>query len=717
MACFVRDLSEVRSAEERLTRQQSRARALNRRTSEVVVVTDAAANIVYVSPSVHDVFGDGPDGAVGTFGFQFIHPDDIEMARSAMGRMLVDTDGFERITFRIQDGSGHWRSVEAAITNCIADPDIEGLVVNLRDITAEVSAQQDLRRSEARYRAIAETAQEGILVVDSAGATLFANQKLADLLGLSIEEAYRARHSELFDRTGGEFPARVVAHSARGPEAYEISYAHPDGSTHVLSVSAASLALPMSDADDLGTLAMISDVTDARLAEIELRRRVLHDRLTDLPNRVLLTDRLNVALERQVRGASESVALILFDLDQFKLVNDAYGHAAADLLLVEVARRLQEAVRPGDTVASFGGDEFAVLCEDTDERAARGIAARLQESLTRAVELGNRRVYVNASIGIALSPPHNTDAMLRFAAAAMYAAKSEGRGQVRIFDATLATSSDRKMLVMGAIRAGLETDQLQLHYQPIVEIGTGRLRGVEALLRWTDERLGIVSPDEIVAACSSLGLTPTLDRWVLEHACTDLASVRQVGVLAGLKLSVNVSAGSFAANSAFALDEFVAQTLARSGWPANQLTLEVTESAIMTDAESAVDVLARLRGLGVGIAVDDFGTGYSSLAYLRRFPVTVLKIDRSFVDQVTLDPHSLAIATSIIALADALDLRSVAEGVETNEQAAVMIDLGCEFGQGYLWSRALSPSTTWWPSLNADPATVCSASPVSTSRR
>lgn len=371
MACFVRDLSEVRSAEERLTRQQSRARALNRRTSEVVVVTDAAANIVYVSPSVHDVFGDGPDGAVGTFGFQFIHPDDIEMARSAMGRMLADPDGFERITLRMQDGSGHWRWVEAAITNCVSDPDILGLVVNLRDITAEVTAQQELRRSEARYRAIAETAQEGILVVDSTGAALFANQKLADLLGLSIEEAYRARHSELFDRTGGEFPARVVAHSARGPEAYEISYAHPDGSTHVLSVSAASLALPMSDADDLGTLAMISDVTDARLAEIELRRRVLHDRLTDLPNRVLLTDRLNVALERQVRGASESVALILFDLDQFKLVNDAYGHAAADLLLVEVARRLQEAVRPGDTVPASVGTSSR-CCARTPTSARRG---------------------------------------------------------------------------------------------------------------------------------------------------------------------------------------------------------------------------------------------------------------------------------------------------------------------------------------------------------
>lgn len=512
MACFVRDLSEVRSAEERLARQQSRFRAMNRRTSEVVVVTDAAANIVYVSPSVHDVFGDTTE-AVGTFGFQFIHPNDIEIARSAMGQMLADPDGFERITFRLQDGAGHWRSAEATITNCISDPDILGLVVNIRDVTAEVTAQKELRRSEARYRAIAETAQEGILVLDSTGAAVFANEKLADLLGLSIEETYRTELSELFLPTIDESPARVVGLSARAPEAHEVSYAHPDGSSHVLSVAAASLALPTSDADELGTLAMISDITEARLAERELCRRVLHDRLTELPNRILLTDRLHVALERQARSASGPVALILFDLDHFKLVNDAYGHDAADQLLVEVGKRLQEAVRPGDTVARVGGDEFAVLCEDADERAALGIADRLQESLIRAVELSSGRVYLRASIGIALSPPHDTEAMLRFADAAMYAAKSEGRGQVRVFDPTLATSSDRKMLVMSAIRTGLETDGLELRYQPIVELGTGRLKGVEALLRWTDERLGIVSPDEIVAACSSLGLTPMLDRW------------------------------------------------------------------------------------------------------------------------------------------------------------------------------------------------------------
>lgn len=298
-------------------------------------MTDTAANIVYVSPSVHDVFGDGTDEAVGTFGFQFIHPDDIEVTRSSIGRMLADPDGFERVTFRMQDGSGHWRWVEAAITNCVSDPDILGLVINLRDITAEVTTQQELRRSEARYRAIAETAQEGILVVDAVGATLFANHKLADLLGLSIEDTYGTRLSALFDSSAAAFEARVVGHGTHGPEAYEITYAHPDGSSHVLSMSTASLALPMSDVGQLGTLAMISDVTDARSAENELRRRVLHDRLTDLPNRVLLTDRLHVALERQSRASSGPVALILFDLDQFKLVNDAHGHDAADLLLIE----------------------------------------------------------------------------------------------------------------------------------------------------------------------------------------------------------------------------------------------------------------------------------------------------------------------------------------------------------------------------------------------
>jgi diguanylate cyclase (GGDEF)-like protein len=427
-------------------------------------------------------------------------------------------------------------------------------------------------------------------------------------------------------------------------------------------------------------------VTEARRAETELRRRAVHDELTDLPNRALLTDRIEMALKRQERSAGGTSALLFLDLDHFKLVNDSHGHDAGDLLLVEIGRRLLDAVRPSDTVARLGGDEFAVLCEGADELLALAVAERLRQCLSTPIEIRGQRVYIDTSIGIAMSPPHAAETLLRFADLAMYEAKSAGRGQIRVFDSTLATSVDRRLLVMNALREALRHDALDLHYQPIVDIETGKLHGVEALLRWIDPQLGSVSPVEIIAAADSMGLSLTLDRWVLHRACTELARLRWRGVCTVAQLSVNVSARSFATGG---LDDLVARTIAETGWPADQLTLEVTESAIMTDAPHAVDLLTNLRDHGIAIAIDDFGTGYSSLAYLKRLPVSILKIDRSFIDQVTDDPDSRAIAASIVDLANALGLRTVAEGIETAEQAAVMLQLGCPSGQGFLWSAAV----------------------------
>jgi len=685
MACFVRDLTAVREAEGRLARQEALFKALNRRASDVALVHDAETNIVFVSPSVTELFDYQLEDVMGALGTDLVHPDDVAAVEEAIAQVLSRPDGVERLTIRIKDGRGHWRWVEDTVTNCLSDPDIGGLVANLRDVTAEVQAQEELRRSEARYRAIAETAQEGIAVIDPEGRVLFANQKLAEILGLTLEATYARDARTLFEaQLDPDGQARHHWRTLTGPESFEIGYPHPDGARHLLSISSAPLPLP--ESGDVGSLAMVSDVTEARRAERELRRQALHDALTDLPNRALLSDRLDMAVKRRERTGAGAVALLFLDLDQFKLINDSRGHDVGDELLVEIGSRLQQAIRPGDTVARFGGDEFAVLCENVDEREARQVAERLRAALGEPVQLRGHRVYVDASIGIALSPPHDAEALLRFADTAMYRAKSEGRGRIRVFDSTLATGADRKLIVMSALREALDKNSLHLHYQPIVDIRSGALRGVEALLRWTDDRLGQVSPVEVVAAAESMGMQFALDEWVLRSACEEIANVRPGSVPPDAYLSVNVSAGNI---GAMPLDELVLRTVDATGWPAQRLTLEVTESAIMADAESAVTLLTRLRELGVAIAVDDFGTGYSSLAYLKRLPVSVLKIDRSFVDQVTVDPDSLAIATSIVDLSRALGLRTVAEGIETPEQAAVMLGLGCRNGQGYLWSPAV----------------------------
>jgi diguanylate cyclase (GGDEF)-like protein/PAS domain S-box-containing protein len=675
-SAVIRDMTSHVELQREVDRQSALFTALSRRSSDVAIVTDPEANILYVSPSVTAVFGYPAQGATGLAAWGFVHRDDLPTVQEAVTRVLAAPDGFERVTVRIQDQSGAWRWVEETITNLVSEPDIGGLVANLRDVTEQVQAQEDLRRSEARYRAIAETAREGIAVVAPGGELLFANQMLADILGRPLREVAGSRLGSLV----GEEAARGLTEGI-----LEVAYDHPDGGRRMLSVSATPL--PLGEGGGVGTLAMVSDVTAARAAEGELRRRALHDVLTDLPNRALLSDRLHMALARRQRGSVRPVALMFLDLDQFKAVNDSLGHDAGDLLLVEIGRRLQEGVRSEDTVARLGGDEFAVLCEDIEEADAVLLAERLRGSVAKPIDLRGQRVLVDASIGIALSPPDDAPALLRSADAAMYQAKADGRGRTRVFDATLASSADRRLTVMSRLRELLTTgDGLELHYQPIVDLASGAVRSVEALLRWSDDDLGQVSPPEVVAAAEATGLTYALDTWVLDRACTDLAGLRDRGVLADIALSVNLSAQSIGTTP---LDELVAEVTGRSGWPADQLTLEVTESAIMTDPEPAAVLLDVLRRRGVSIAVDDFGTGYSSLAYLKRLPVSILKIDRSFVDQVTTDADSLAIVTSIVDLARGLGLRTIAEGIEHREQAVAMLRLGCTGGQGFLFGAAV----------------------------
>jgi len=666
IVCFVHDLSDVRAAEQRLQTQEALFRGLGRRATDVAIVADVETNILYVSASITDILGYTTDQVVGHVGSGFVHPDDMTAVRPAMARILAVPGSSETMTVRIKHAHGHWRWMEQTLTNCVDDPAIGGLMTNMRDVTSEYQALEDLKHSEARYRAIAETAQEGILVLAPTGVALFVNQMLADLIGMSLADAYRQTTRTLFDTaTAEELENKLRDRGAAGAETYELGYAHPDGTEHLLRLSAAPLIL--ADFDRPGSLVMVSDVTEARHAETELRRLAMHDPLTGLPNRVLLLKRLDVAAARAVRHRAGSVAIIFLDLDQFKQVNDSRGHESGDVLLIEVAARLKLGVRPADTVARIGGDEFAVLCEDIDEAAASVVAARLRGLLRRPIDVHGHRVYVDASMGIAMCPPHDPSELMRFADAAMYEAKYEGRGRVKIYDPTVAIGADRKLAVATALREALDADLLDLSYQPIV------------------------------------GMSYALDTWVLRRACRDMAGLAARGVCARLRLAVNVSARNIAGAD---FRELVDETVAETGWPAERLTLEVTETAIMADPESARASLAILRSRGVAIAIDDFGTGYSSLAYLRRLPVSVLKIDRSFVEQVDVDAESLAIARSIVELAGALGLRTVAEGIETAEQAAIILSLGGTTGQGFLWSPAVPPGDLIRLDFHRDTATV-----------
>jgi diguanylate cyclase (GGDEF)-like protein len=409
--------------------------------------------------------------------------------------------------------------------------------------------------------------------------------------------------------------------------------------------------------------------------------RLADDALTGLAGRGLFLDCL-----RRATAAGGPLAVLFLDLDDFKLINDGWGHETGDRLLLEVADRLRGAVRPGDLVARLGGDEFTVLCQGVSgEREALAIAHRLRDALAPPFEIAGQRRHVRASIGCRVAAGGSAEALLRDADVAMYQAKDHGRDRIELYSEETRRRIVRRLDVEQELRAALDSRTLEVHYQPQVDIAGGRMLGVEALARWTHPRLGSVSPAEFIAVAEETGLIGPLGSLVLGETCRRLAAWRAAGLR--LVATVNVSAHQLA-DPGFA--DAVAEELGRAGLEPRSLCLEVTESTIMGAGATPREVLDALKALGVYIAVDDFGTGYSSLARLKRLPVEVVKVDRSFVGGLGTDREDTAIVAAVLSLAHAMGLHVIAEGVETPLQASELVALGCTVAQGFLWSPAVS---------------------------
>ncbi|HEY5013190.1 MAG TPA: EAL domain-containing protein [Acidimicrobiia bacterium] len=427
---------------------------------------------------------------------------------------------------------------------------------------------------------------------------------------------------------------------------------------------------------------------DLRDSSDQSREAALHDPLTGLPNRILLLERLEHAVLRARR--SGAMAAVLFaDLDRFKQVNDLYGHSVGDELLVAVAERLRAALRPGDTLARLSGDEFVILCEDVDGAAhADVIAARVGAAVAAPFVLSVAEVAMTASVGIAFSGPGDqlSEQLLQDADTAMYQAKRKGGAQHQIVDLRERHLADERTNLERDLRGASARGELWMEYQPIVETGTGRVRGVEALLRWAHPSLGLVRPDVLVPLAERSGFITEIGRWVLEQACSDRRRWRHNRRADEIRISVNVSAHQLMAPD-FALT--VASVLCETGTDPRLVTLEVTESVFVRDSERALVVLAELKRLGVTLALDDFGTGYSSLNYLQQFPIDVVKIDQSFVADLGIDPASHAIVASVVELAHMLGMSVVAEGVEYARQHDRLASLGCDSCQGYYFARPM----------------------------
>ena len=565
------------------------------------------------------------------------------------------------------------------------------------EIIERRKTEEALRQSEERYAIAARGANDGLWDWHLGSNMIYFSGRWKSMLGYddsdignSPEEWLRLVHPEDRKHLEAKIAAHIDGNSAHLE--YEYRILHKDRTYRwVLN---RGLAVRNIAGKAYRMAGSQTDITDRKVAEEQLLHDAFHDALTGLPNRALFMDRLQHRLRQmqknRQRQSGRLFAVLFLDLDRFKVINDSLGHIVGDHLLVEVSKRLARAVRPGDTVARLGGDEFAVMFEEIEDREhAEQITGRLQEDLSLPFDIDNHEVFTSASIGIALGDAEyeRPEDMVRDADIAMYQAKARGKANHEVFEAGMYTSTVARMHMETDLHKALEHKEFIMHYQPIIELSSDSLVGFEALVRWDHPHSGLIYPMEFIPLAEETGLIFQLGDWILNEACCQLHEWhRRFPLGAPLNMSVNISSRQFLQHD---LPEKIGQTLDRNSIDACSLTIEITESMIMENIDSAIEVLARLRAMGIQIHIDDFGTGYSSLSYLHRFPINALKIDRSFVEKMHLDDDNLEIVKTIISLGRNLKLDLIAEGLEQSDQLVRLRGLKCHYGQGYLLSRPM----------------------------
>ena len=561
------------------------------------------------------------------------------------------------------------------------------------ELTQELEARvrhrtAELRRQERRFRSIAQNASDVLTVVDSSGIISYQSASITRVLGHVAEDLVGKRLEDLLASEDRRSTMELVRAAAPPPAVPSVITAQLRRSDDSLCQAEITVSNLLQNEAVRGFVLTSRDITERSVLEGQLRLQALHDPLTGLGNRVLFRDRLEHALARARRNP-ELLAVLMIDLDGFKQVNDSLGHDAGDRLLTEVAHRLQDCLRAGDTVARMGGDEFAVLLERADLEGPAVVAQRIVYRLRAPVDIDGKAIVTQGSVGVALGSTSTLSAeeLLRNADLAMYVAKSKGKGVYEVYEREMHAAALDRVELETDLRVALRRRELTLHYQPVVELPGGRISGAEALARWEHPERGMVSPAEFVPLAEESGLVVDLGRWVLGEACRQAKRFQEAyPTEPPFAMAVNVAARQL--TSPWLLDE-VRKALAESHLSPSSLVLEITEGALMSDATSIVPTLEALRALGVRLAIDDFGTGWSSLSRLRSFPVDKLKIDQSFISEITSSGDDAPIVAAIVAMAHSLQLTTVAEGVETAEQLACLHQHGCEEVQGYLLSRPL----------------------------
>lgn len=659
-----------------------------------VVITDLQDQVMYVNSRLAKLVGCSVAEMVGKSAHHFFHAIEGWFDFQGTAEDAQPFYGWKEGQLRRKDGRKFWAEVNATLL-CNATGEATGTLITVKDITERKWLEEYLRLLESvvvNANEIVMISQTEDDIADPLGLRIiYVNDAFSRATGYSSGEAIgKSALVLLGEKTSIAEVNRIrSALRAHEPVRAEVIFYRKNETHFWVDVNMVPIRNEQGQVTHF--VSVMREVTERKTVEEQLRRNAFHDSLTGLPNRLLFMERLSQTVERAHADESYRFALLFLDLDRFKVINDSLGHMVGDQLLIAIARRLEACLNKHDMVARLGGDEFTILLENIKQDSdATKVAERVQQALSTPFNLNGHEVFTSASIGITLSSTEfdRPEDLLRGADIAMYRAKAQGKACHEVFDTDMHTHVVALMQLENDLRRAVERQDFELFYQPIVALATGRIMGFEALVRWQHPEQGIISPAKFVPIAEETGLIIPLGQWVLREACRQLKQWQdEFASEPPLTISVNLSSRQFSQPS---LINQIRQILIDTGVDAHCLKLEITESAIMENTESAMDMLLQLKAMGIQLSVDDFGTGYSSLGYLYRFPMDVLKIDRSFVSRVDVDGEKLELVRTIITLAWNLGMDVVAEGVETTKQLAQLKALKCEYAQGYLFSKPLS---------------------------
>jgi diguanylate cyclase (GGDEF)-like protein/PAS domain S-box-containing protein len=662
---------------------EERFRTLVERGNDIIVIISAAGVVRFISPSVEAVLGFSSGEIINRHVDEFVHPED--QPRLALADLLVGgaPDKFE---FRMTHKAGGYRDIEMICRNLTDNPAIGGIVLNGRDLTERKLSDDKLRLTAKVF----SNTLEGILITDVDGNIIDVNEAFCTTSGYACDEliGQNPRILQSGMQSGSFYESMWQSILTTGHWAGELWNRKKEGELYVEWLSISAIA---NEAGRVTHYAGISsDITLTKHHEKQLERIAHYDALTGIPNRTLLGDRMKQAIARTAREQN-MMAVCYLDLDGFKPINDSMGHEAGDRVLIEIAQRIENTIRGDDTVARLGGDEFVILLLGLERGEECSMTLnRLLAAISEPIDIAFKPFVLSASIGVSIYPldDEDTDTLLRHADQAMYVAKQSGKNRFHIYDPALDQRARSQHELLKSIGFGLMNDQFELYYQPKIDLRTQQLIGAEALIRWNHPSLGLLSPAKFLPVIENSELDIALGEWVIGSALQQLDSWRAAGL--DIEISINISA--FHLESDRFVEKLAQQLSLHPALPANRFQIEVLETAALGDMTIVSHIMEECKKIGVSFALDDFGTGYSSLSYLSRLPVDALKIDQSFMRNLATSKGDHAIVLGVIALSRAFDLMTVAEGIETEAHFHLLLEMGCDIGQGYAIARPMPAS-------------------------